>query len=847
MFQKSLLNKILLGEKVLNKLKTESSEYFRKVSLLMILAYFSFFALSFFAILSFMSGDFLVSAKNIIILILLISATVYLRMSGNIQTTTYIFLILFIIEFLSDFFHDTNRGMWSLVIPLLCFFMLGTKKGAIWSLIFLSISCFYMFFLAPEKFTYEFKIRFPIIFLTITIFSYLYEKFRFISQTSLEKSNLWLKIQRDIGIVLNREENINKVQEQILDLLLSFKEFDCGGVFKLDENTNLFNIVAFRGVKEEFIKNIEAQNFNELITNIQEPFQIFISNKIKNEIVIKEGIKSYVLMPIKIKEKIKITFIIGSHTFIEIPFELEKIIQNIVNIITHGIERISAIDELKKLTIRHNAILSAVPDIIIEVNKEKVYTWANKAGYEFFGDDVIGKEASYYFEGVQDTYEKVAPLFKGTKDLIYVESLQRRKDGEKRLLAWWCKNLTDEKGNIKGAISSARDITEIKKIEQQLRQAHKMEAVGQLAGGIAHDFNNQLTAISGFAELICQRLNNKNDKIYQYASNILMVVKRTSDLISKLLAFSRKGKFLLEPTDVHQLIEEIVNILSHTIDKRIKIIKQFDASPSVILCDSSQIQNALLNVAINARDAMPDGGQLTFKTERIFLDKNYSKRVHYEIEEGFYICISISDTGIGMDEETKKHLFEPFFTTKGLGKGTGMGLAAVYGIVKNHKGAINIYSELGHGTTCRIYLKAYDAIKEQNIQNNIIIDNIPKKSLRILLIDDEELLCEMAKEMLESYGYIVTAFSNVLDALEFYKKSFDAIDIVILDLIMPLKSGKETFFELKKINPFVKVIISSGYSSDGEAQTILNNGARGFIQKPFILTELIETIDKANS
>ncbi|MFP4520701.1 MAG: ATP-binding protein, partial [Fibrobacterota bacterium] len=253
------------------------------------------------------------------------------------------------------------------------------------------------------------------------------------------------------------------------------------------------------------------------------------------------------------------------------------------------------------------------------------------------------------------------------------------------------------------------DITERKEIEQKIRQMEKMDAVGQLAGGIAHDFNNQLSGVMGYGSMLVEKL--KEPTLRRYAENMLTGAKRSADLTEQLLAFSRKGQFQLVRVNVHKIIDEVIGILQHSIDKKIDVKRIFEAATPIVNGDPSQLQNALLNLALNARDALPEGGEIIFATNYTELDSDYCFRQPYEVDPGKYIRISVTDNGTGMDDETRKHIFEPFFTTKEPGRGTGMGLAAVYGTVKNHGGSVNVYSEPGHGTTFHLYIPAASGVE----------------------------------------------------------------------------------------------------------------------------------------
>lgn len=386
-----------------------------------------------------------------------------------------------------------------------------------------------------------------------------------------------------------------------------------------------------------------------------------------------------------------------------------------------------------------------------------------------------------------------------------------------------------------------QDVTEKKALEEQLHQSEKMRAIGQLAGGIAHDFNNQLTGILGYAELLQDELKGREDIDSQYVDDILQGVKRASNLTSQLLAFSRKGKFLSRVVNVHDLINEVCRLLERTIHKNIVIEKSFKAQPATTLGDPTQLQNAILNLAINARDALPEGGTIEFHTANEELTPQFIRKHSLEIEAGKYLLIKVKDTGVGMDLETKRRIFEPFFTTKEQGKGTGMGLAAVYGTIKNHNGVILVDSTPGKGTIFSLYLPlSFESIDEDTLIAPAPI--VAPKAASILVVDDDDVVRSVVKRMLEKSGYTVHLCSDGIDAVDYYREHYKEIDLVILDLVMPIMGGKRAFPLLKEINPDVIVLVSSGYSLEGEAQSILDAGAQQFIQKPFQKDLLVRNI-----
>ncbi|MBU0993430.1 MAG: PAS domain S-box protein [Proteobacteria bacterium] len=374
------------------------------------------------------------------------------------------------------------------------------------------------------------------------------------------------------------------------------------------------------------------------------------------------------------------------------------------------------------------------------------------------------------------------------------------------------------------------------------KQAEKMQALGQLAGGIAHDFNNQLSAILGFAEMLVAAIDNED--LRYYAEMIARAATRSADLTRQLLAFAHKGKYQAEPVDIHIIIAEVVALLNRSIDKRITIKQIFSADPATTMGDPNQIQNAFLNLAINGRDAMPDGGELIFSTSDMFLDDAFCRNATFDIEPGHYLQIAVTDTGKGMEDEIQRHIYEPFFTTKEIGKGTGMGLAAVYGTIKNHKGAITVNSKPGQGSTFYVYLPIIE-------ETAVLEKPAPRTSesngntALILVVDDEEMIRMLAGEILHALGYEVITCKDGNEAVATYQKDWERIHLVILDLVMPGISGAETFAALRRINPLSKVLLSSGYSIDGQAQSLLDGGALDFIQKPFTISQLTAKVAEA--
>jgi signal transduction histidine kinase/ActR/RegA family two-component response regulator len=397
-------------------------------------------------------------------------------------------------------------------------------------------------------------------------------------------------------------------------------------------------------------------------------------------------------------------------------------------------------------------------------------------------------------------------------------------------------------GRIVGFRGIARDVSEKLKVarekqrlESQLHQARKMEAIGTLASGIAHDFNNIMMGILGNTSLMISKLDADHPHFDKLA-NIEKYVGNGSELTQQLLGFARGGKYNVKPTSLRELVEESAQMFGRT-KKEIRIHKSHLRPTRAVAVDRGQIEQVLLNLFVNAWQAMPGGGDLYLLTEDVELSAG--DQTPYKIIPGAYVKLAIMDTGVGMDEATRKRIFEPFFTTKEMGRGSGLGLASAYGIIKNHGGYINVYSEMGRGTTFNLYLPACDHRQAEDDGNS---RRIYTGSETILLVDDEDITMDVGEELLEELGYKVLTARNGEDALSIYRRRQARIDMVILDMVMPGMGGGPTYDALKKINPAVKVLLASGYSISGEASRIMKRGCNAFIQKPFNIRQLSEKI-----
>ena len=511
---------------------------------------------------------------------------------------------------------------------------------------------------------------------------------------------------------------------------------------------------------------------------------------------------------------------------------------------------------------RFRDLFNSISDLIYTQDLEGRFLSVNPAMIKISGYDhgeLIGRRVADFMN------PELTPLF----EREYLERIKRdgyyegvssyfTKDGRKIYIEYHSSLV--EPGDDKPYISgTGRDVTErvlaerqIKKLQEQMLQSKKMEAIGTLAGGVAHDFNNLLMGIQGNVSLMLMNLDPGNP-YYERLRNMEQQIRRGADLTKQLLGFARGGKYEVKPTDLNGLIRNQCRMFGRT-KKEISIQEKFEKDLWVVDVDQGQIEQVLLNLYINASQAMSGGGELFVQTENVMLDKGHAKP--FDLAPGKYVKISVTDTGVGIDDNVLERIFDPFFTTRAIGKGTGLGLASAYGIIKNHGGIIDVHSEKGKGSTFNIYLPAVDTESLEQRAESEREPEIARGSETILLVDDEDMIIDVGEEMLNMLGYKTLIARSGKEAIEIIGKANRAKrmeegekgqtlsampsepDLVILDMIMPDMGGGETFDRLKEIDPDIKVLLSSGYSINGQATEILNRGCKGFLQKPFDIKEL---------
>jgi PAS domain S-box-containing protein len=487
-------------------------------------------------------------------------------------------------------------------------------------------------------------------------------------------------------------------------------------------------------------------------------------------------------------------------------------------------------------------IIDQIHDSVISTDLAGQITIWNKGAERLFGytgEEAMGKHVSFIYpedqyQFLQDTV--IGPL--KAAGSYEVELRNKKKSAEEFYVHLSLSVLRGSNGVVTGIIGYHMDITEHKKLEEQLRHSQKMEAIGQLAGGIAHDFNNILTAVIGYANLLQMRLGEGN-QLRSYVDQIIASSERAANLTQSLLAFGRKQILDPKAITVNEIIKSMEKLLARLISEDIELKTQFSDKDLTVFADAAQMGQVLMNLVTNARDSMPDGGKLTISTGLVQLDSVFVKRHAYG-KPGMYAMIAVSDSGVGMSEKTRQRVFEPFFTTKEVGKGTGLGLAIVYGIVKQHNGFVNVYSELGHGSTFKVYLplirSAYGEEKEKSLSPPV------GGTEMILIAEDDVEVRKLTKNVLEEFGYTVVEAVDGEDAISKFLKHKRKVDLVMLDVVMPRKNGKEVYQYVRKVRPDIKALFTSGYTADViHEKGVLDEGLN-FVSKPVAPTDLLRKL-----
>jgi len=549
------------------------------------------------------------------------------------------------------------------------------------------------------------------------------------------------------------------------------------------------------------------------------------------------GIQFWASVPLKVKDTVTGALIVAGRQYDTFTSKQAELMEAFGNQISVALNNAQLFERLKQSEKQYIDLFENAPDIYLSVSRGHVVLGCNTTGAAMLGtrkDELIGRPFERLFaEDRRDAVRALADsMFTEGRGLRNAEEQMVRQDGQQFPVTLNSSLVFDEKGATVTARIVARDISERKMMEAALLHAQKIDSIGNLAGGIAHDFNNILAAVLGSASIMRRRLTEKS-KLYKYVAIIESSARRGSSLTRQLLTFARKTETNVAPVDINTLIEETLHLFQRSVTKEIDVVTHLTTDAATVNGDDGQIQQALLNIFLNARDAMPDGGTLTIATTVTIADAHTVSQFS-SIKPGPFVVITITDTGRGIDRSIQNRVFEPFFTTKD--SGTGLGLSVVYGVVQSHGGFINLESEVGRGSTFSVYLPRASAAPPSAARQRR--QRLPHGKENILIIDDEISVCEIARDMLAGLGYTVYVEHDGKSGVDLYRIRQATIDLILLDINMPVMGGKQTFELLRAINPRCRIIIVTGYGREGVDTSKFSSEVNGFMQKPFQLEML---------
>jgi two-component system cell cycle sensor histidine kinase/response regulator CckA len=813
--------------------------------------------LGIFSVYDFIVGRYLIGTLLLLMFALLVWLFAAINKPGYKSKESLIFpYFLNVLFILFGFFvaytvgveGNLSRMPWVFIFTVLVFFALGTTRAL------LLVSILFCALLALEFYAggnarlviSEFKLRFYIAFMLVIVASYFFERLKKKYQLELidkqrtlaESENRYRKAYEQLNDEMRERQRVQTAlresEESYRALVESMPALICR--FFPDGTLSFVNNAYcqyFKKSREELI----GKNFFQFIpekeqSNVRKHFSALSQ---KNPVV---SYEHRVLAPDGAIRWQTWT----DHAIFSSNGELQQY-QSIGLDITASKKTEQALRESEE---RFRELAELMPETIFEMDLEGKLTFVNRNAYNYFGytpadmkqglngfdmiipadRDLVKQNIARILAGERTGIDEYTALRKdGSTFPVIIHSAPIFKEGKPVGLRGFIIDNTERK----------KAEEERRKLEVQFHQAQRFEALGTLAGGIAHDFNNLLMNIQGNTSLMLFEIDGTHPH-FDLLKNIEKQVKSGAQLTRQMLGYARKGKFHVKPIDLNQILQESVETFWRT-RKEITIERNFEKGLFPIAADKGQIDQVLLNLYVNAADAMPGGGKLFLKTQNVtHLNIKGDK---YNPEPGNYVQLKISDTGYGMDKSTLERIFDPFFTTKEMGRGTGLGLASVYGIIKSHDGYIDVDSEKGQGTTFTIFLPASENGVEGESEAEV---RLIKGSGTLLIVDDEELVLEVGANMLEKLGYTVLKAHNGTEAVDIFKAHRDKIKMVILDIIMPDMGGGAVYEKIKPINPDVKVLLSSGYSVDGQAIELLEAGCDGFLQKPFTMEELSKKI-----
>jgi PAS domain S-box-containing protein len=681
--------------------------------------------------------------------------------------------------------------------------------------------------------------------LTVGIFGFIIVFFSLKYGQLLEEQKQELLALNTFAESVNRAIDVQFLLQNALYEMRRLLNVEYGWIYRVEGD--LLLLKASRGTEELDISIIEAvDDLNqEKMFWIRSPRIAKRPRKIKSDASKNSeweygSIGSWASVPIMMKDQMSGLIVLASKNPEAFANKQIDFIMAFANQIGVAMENATLFERVRKSEERYIDLFEHSPDMSRIVNKSGIITNCNKTEATRLGyskSEIIGQSILKFYppEYHSEVQRLLHDIFEKNLEIKGLEEKMLAKNGELIDVSVNASIIRDEAGQPL-VRTVARDITEKKNLEAKVIHAQRIDSIGNLAGGVAHDFNNILTSILGSTSIMKRKMKH-DDHWYRFADIIETAARRGAALTRQLLTFARKGNVQFRPVIVNDIIEETLRLFERSIDKKISIEKDLIGEVCIISGDDGQLQQSLLNLLINARDAMPDGGTITVQSQKKHIEEDTTGTV--EILKGDYIAVSVIDTGIGMDKDIQQHIFEPFFTTKDRGKGTGLGLSVVYGVVNSHNGFITVQSEPMHGTQFTMHFPLLHA--SENLRRNIQHSKLERGTEQIIIIDDEKDVAGVIGGMLESLGYHVTIVDSGRKAINLFKKK-KRFDVVILDLNMPKMSGKETFEKLKEIDPKIPVIISTGYSDRDMDVSQWRDPVDAFLQKPYPIEELSKSI-----
>ncbi|MEO8167281.1 MAG: ATP-binding protein [bacterium] len=641
-----------------------------------------------------------------------------------------------------------------------------------------------------------------------------------------------------IAEAVNRSVDMNEVLQSALNKATELLNTRFGWIYLLEADSLMLK--SSKGTAKDFIR-LQANDAVPVSAWLHQPRvqREYVHNSlgyIDGELK-KLGIQFWASLPLRSNDAQLGVLVVAGEEFDMFSAKQAELMEAFGSQISVALNNAKLFGLLKQSEQLYFDLFENSPDMYLSISRDHTITGCNTTGARMLGfskEEIVGRKLqSLFVPDQQATLQEILiRMFyegKGVKDL---EEQVMRKDSKPLYVNVNSSLVFDEKGLPVLARIVARDISDRKNMEAAILHAQKIDSIGNLAGGIAHDFNNILAAILGSASIMRRHMPEKHE-LAKYVEIIEGAARRASSLTRQLLTFARKNENVILPVELHSLIDETLLLFERSVSKEITVEKFFTPDDVSVSGDEGQIQQALLNVLLNARDAMPNGGKVTITTRTMLADAHTISQFS-SVKPGKFTSVMIADTGVGMDERMKSRVFEPWFTTKEFG--TGLGLSVVYGVVQSHGGFINLDSEVGRGTSFTMYLPGSDAKAKAEARRRR--QRLPRGTEHILIIDDEVSVCEIAKDMLANLGYTITFVHDGKAGTELYRTRRGSIDLVMMNMNMPLMGGRETFRQLKNINPNLPILIVTGHGRAVVEESEWSSEISGYLQKPFQLEDL---------